>query len=118
MKDPLNALNNWLRILKPGGHIVCLVPDEDLYEQGIFPSIFNKDHKHTFSIFKRKSWSNFSINLFSLLSQVNYDIKIIKIELLDATYRYKINQVNNGIIDQTMTPIGECAIEFIIQKIE
>ena len=33
MRDPARAMHNWLRILKPGGHLVCLVPDEDLYEQ-------------------------------------------------------------------------------------
>ncbi|MFT2095888.1 methyltransferase domain-containing protein [Acidiphilium multivorum] len=28
MRDPLVALRNWLRVLKPGGHMVVLVPDE------------------------------------------------------------------------------------------
>lgn len=117
MRDPLNALNNWLRILKPGGYIVCLVPDEDLYEQGVFPSTFNHDHKHTFSIFKKTSWSLANINLFSLLSEVNYEIKILKVELLDSTYRYNLNEKMNGHrLDQTLTPIGESAIEFIVQK--
>jgi SAM-dependent methyltransferase len=117
LRDPLTALNNWLRILKPGGHLVCLLPDEDLYEQGYFPSIFNSDHKHTFTIYKKKSWSNNSINLMELLSSVYHNIEILKIELLDATFRYGINK--NGeknILDQTTTPIGECAIEFVIRK--
>src|SRR5437868_6738568 len=56
MRDADNALKNWLRILKPGGHLVCIVPDEDLYEQGIFPSTFNSDHKHTFTIYKKSSF--------------------------------------------------------------
>jgi hypothetical protein len=42
-------------VLKPGGHLVCLVPDEDLYEQGMFPSTFNDDHKRTLTIAKKKS---------------------------------------------------------------
>src|SRR5689334_10588480 len=29
MRDPLEALQNWLRVLKPGGHAVVTVPDED-----------------------------------------------------------------------------------------
>jgi SAM-dependent methyltransferase len=114
MKDPKIALNNWLRILKPGGHLLMLVPDEDLYEQGVFPSSFNPDHKHTFTIFKDKSWSPFSINLTDLLSQTFYPTQILKIELLDSTYRYKFN---GNRIDQSMTPIGECAIEVIIKKL-
>jgi len=37
MRDPREALNHWLRILKPRGHLVVTVPDEDLYEQGGIP---------------------------------------------------------------------------------
>jgi SAM-dependent methyltransferase len=117
MYDPHEAIHNWLRILKPGGYLICLVPDEDLYEQGVFPSTFNPDHKHTFTIYKKKSWSASSISLFTLLSEVKYDTSTIKIELLDATYRYNISRLTgNSRFDQTLTPIGECAIEFIILK--
>ncbi len=117
MRNPNIALNNWIRILKPGGHLICLVPDEDLYEQGEFPSTFNSDHKHTFTIYKNNSWSKQSINLFNLLSNTNHRIEIKKIELLDATYRYDFNRfVQVPRFDQTLTPIGECAIEFIIKK--
>lgn len=112
MVDPKRALDNWLRILKPGGHLICLVPDEDLYEQGIFPSI-NPDHLHTFTIYKSKSWCSRSINVLTLLEQVSYSVQILKIELLDATYRYN----HTDRFDQTTTPIGECAIEFILKKL-
>ena len=57
MNDPQVALTNWFRILKPGGHLIVTVPDEDMYEQGIFPSEFNTDHKWTFTIWKSHSWS-------------------------------------------------------------
>ena len=29
MVNPYISLNNWIRILKPGGHLVCIIPDED-----------------------------------------------------------------------------------------
>lgn len=117
MRNPSIALDNWLRILKPNGHLLCTVPDEDLYEQGQFPSTFNNDHKHTFTIFKNKSWSSHSINLFDLLSKTNFSIEIKKIELLDSTYRYSLNeQIKKPRFDQTLTPVGECAIEFIVKK--
>lgn len=117
MRNPSIALDNWLRILKPGGHMICLIPDEDLYEQGEFPSTFNPDHKHTFTIQKRTSWSKDSINLFDLLSNDNYPIEIKKIELLDATFRYDFNRyIQRQRFDQTTTPIGECAIEFVIKN--
>ena len=44
--DPHAGLRNWIRVVKPGGHIVVTVPDEDMYERGVFPSTFSKDHKH------------------------------------------------------------------------
>ena len=117
MRNPLVALNNWLRILKPGGHLIAIVPDEDLYEQGVFPSAFNPDHRYSFTIYKQKSWNHRSINLVELLASVEYPIQVLKIELLDATFRYGwafANQKKR--IDQTATPIAECAIEFIVRK--
>ena len=47
LADPYTALFHWIRICRPGGHLIVVVPDEDLYEQGVFPSTFNPDHKWT-----------------------------------------------------------------------
>lgn len=112
MVDPQVALQNWLRILKPGGHLICLIPDEDLYEQGVWPSTFNSDHKWTFTIHKGdRSWSTKSVNLIECFTELPENISVVKIELLDDTYRYQLPK-----FDQTLTPIGECAIEFILRK--
>lgn len=117
MRDPKQALENWLRILKPGGHLVCIVPDEDLYEQGVFPSTYNPDHKHTFTIYKSTSWCAKSVNVVELLASLGEGVEIKKIELLDATYRYGLPKIlNKDRYDQTLTPIGECSIEFILRK--
>ena len=43
--DPTAGLRAWLRVVRKGGHVIVTVPDEDLYEQGTFPSTFNRDHK-------------------------------------------------------------------------
>jgi SAM-dependent methyltransferase len=111
LHDPAEGLRNWLRILKPGGHMIVLVPDEDLYEQGQFPSNRNFDHKVSFTIHKDASWSRSSVNLMGILQRLGPDAQVLRLELLDATYRYAA-----GAMDQTLTPIGECAIEFIIRK--
>ncbi len=111
MHDPGEALKNWYRILKPGGHMVCLIPDEDMYEQGTFPSTKNADHKVTFTIAKSSSWSDKSISLVDFLPRNLPDAQLLKLELLDATYRYDL-----PVFDQTMTPLGECAIEFVLRK--
>jgi ubiquinone/menaquinone biosynthesis C-methylase UbiE len=111
MRDPLEALQNWFRVLKPGGYLVCVVPDEDLYEQGRFPSTFNGDHKWTFTLWKASSWSQNSINLLELLPRLGAHAQTIKLELLDASFRYTLPR-----FDQTLTPVGESAIEIVIRK--
>jgi len=117
MFDANIALQNWLRVVRPGGHLVILIPDEDLYEQGVFPSRFNTDHKMTLTIYKKKSWSTRSVNVFDLISNLKNNVRVKKIELLDATYRYELSKRAGRDIDQTGLPIGESAIEFILQKL-
>jgi SAM-dependent methyltransferase len=111
MNDPRVALMNWFRILKPGGHLIVLVPDEDMYEQGVFPSTYNPDHKSTFTVFKRSSWSARSQNVLELLMALGEEADVIKLEQLTGTYRYSLPR-----LDQTQTPIGEAAIEMIIRR--
>ena len=109
--DPFEGLKNWLRVLKPGGHLVVTVPDEDMYEQGVFPSTFNRDHKRTFTVFKDASWSDKSVNVLELLKSLGPQADIIKIEQLISTYRFNLPRY-----DQTLSPVGECGIEFIVRK--
>ena len=111
LADPTAALQNWIRVLKPAGHLVILVPDEDLYEQGVFPSTFNPDHKWTFTIAKSTSWSSRSVNIVDFAKGFADRIQILKIELLDATFRFSVPR-----FDQTLTPVGESAIELVARK--
>lgn len=109
--DPYEGLRNWMRVLKPGGHLVVTVPDEDMYEQGVFPSTFNRDHKWTFTVFKEESWSDKSINVLELLQSLGPKAEIIKIEQLISSYRFNLPRY-----DQTLSPVGECGIEFVVRK--
>lgn len=111
LNNPRDGLSNWLRVLRPGGHLVMTVPDEDLYEQGVFPSLFNRDHKWTFTIFKTQSWSSRSLNLLDLIQGLGAAAEPVRIEQLSATYRFEIPRY-----DQTLSPIGECGIEVVIRK--
>lgn len=112
MRDPREAMHHWLRVLKAGGHLVVTVPDEDLYEQGVFPSTFNQDHKWTFTMHKARSWSDKSVNLMAMLAEFAVRAQVIKVEQLDATFRFKSQR-----FDQTLTPVGECAMEFVMRKL-
>ena len=111
LQDPLEALRNWLRVVKPAGYVIFTVPDEDLYEQGQFPSTFNRDHKWTFTVHKNVSWSPKSVNVVSLVAALSDGAEPIKIELLDATFRRALPRY-----DQTLSPIGECSIEVILRR--
>ncbi len=113
MVDPFEALTNWFRVLKPSGHLIVTIPDEDMYEQGVFPSTFNLDHKWTYSIYKPSSWSSKSVNVIDLLTSLGEQADIIKIEQLIATYRYDLPRY-----DQTVSPVGESGIEFVVRKRE
>ena len=109
--NPVIGLANWLRVVRPGGHLIVTVPDEDLYEQGIFPSTFNRDHKWTFTVFKTQSWSPKSVNLLDLIRGLGSDAELVRMEQLSGTYRFDLPR-----FDQTLTPVGECGIEFVIRK--
>lgn len=109
MYDVEEALKNWWSIVKDDGYLIVTVPDEDLYEQGNFPSKYNWDHKWTFSISKLDSWSPKHINILELITILdNYEI--IKIELIDTNYNYEIKDQ-----DQTRGD-AEAFIEFILKK--
>lgn len=85
MYDPPETLKNWWSLVKPGGYLFLIVPDEDLYEQGAFPSTFNPDHKHTFTINKKRSWSSSSFNVMSLCTALPM-ASIESIVLEDSAY--------------------------------
>ena len=109
--DPKVALQNWIRVIRRKGHLIITVPDEDLYEQRRWPSFFNADHKHSFTILKNKSWCNNSINLFDLIYNEINSIKVKKIELLDSHFFKEIQPT-----DQTHL-CSESAVEIILQKL-
>lgn len=94
MLDPVLALQEWVQLLKPGGFLVALVPDEDLYEQGNFPSRFNEDHKVTFTFQKSVSWSPKSYNILDRVKK--FDFNLVDIELQEDNYdrRLHIHKAN------------------------
>lgn len=111
LRDPAEGLRNWFRILRPGGFLIITVPDEDLYEQGVWPSTHNRDHKSSFTLMKARSWCPASVNVFDLLRVLGPSADVRKLELVDETFRFDLPR-----FDQTLTPVAECAIEIIVRK--
>lgn len=105
MVDPVTALHNWWRVLKPGGHLIVSVPDFALYEQFQWPSVYNSDHKHKFSIQPNPD----TLSLVELFSRL-HGSQILRVNLIDDNFDY-----SERLFDRTW---GEgCAeIESIVRK--
>ena len=111
MVDPYVALENWIRVVKPGGHLIITIPDEDMYEQGIWPSNKNADHKWTFTMYKENSWCEKSINVLHLLASVGSKAQVQKLELVTDFFYQNLKKG----LDQTILPNTESAIEIILK---
>jgi SAM-dependent methyltransferase len=110
MRDARAALKRWWEVVKPGGHLLVVVPDEDLYEQGCWPSRYNGDHKHTFTVSKDLSWSPASINLAELVAELP-NRRVLWIRTCDNGYDY-----SGGVWDRTGGP-AEAHIEVLVRKL-
>jgi len=112
MVDPNIALIHWSRVLKRGGHLIITIPDEDLYEHGVWPSKGNPDHKWSFTICKDRPSMPRSINVVDLVKLHADTLECVRIHLVDDFYQEGLRPN----IDQTLTPNAECAIEIIWKK--
>lgn len=79
---PEEALLRWWELVRPGGLMVICVPDQDAYEQSVWPSTFNDEHCHSFTLLKRGSWSPASRNLLDLVRQLPL-VKVRRAEIID-----------------------------------
>lgn len=109
MADPRQALMNWIRVVRRGGHLIITVPDEDMYERGQWPGA-NPDHKVTFTVCKTESWSPVSINLVDLVREFAGEVELERLNLIRDFFEPEIPG------DQTMTPNAECAIEMVLRR--
>jgi SAM-dependent methyltransferase len=110
LRNPPAALLRWWEVLKPGGKMLVVVPDEDLYEQGQWPSRYNNDHRWTFTIHKDRSWSPVSRNLTDLIAVLPFH-QTLWLRRCDYGYDY-----SGGIWDRT-TGLAEAHIEVLVQKL-
>lgn len=97
MHRPREAVLEWWKLVRPGGHLFFLVPDEDLYEQGVFPSRFNPDHKATFTLSKSHSWSPVSINVLELALSLPAG-RLVSLKLQDEYYDRRLYRHGVGLV--------------------
>lgn len=101
MRDVAEALKNWTRVLKSGGYLYVVVPDYILYEKLMWPSLYNTDHKQSFSFLVtrgmvgRSNHYHLEQDFFPILRNLGYTIVSAGVE--DAGFNY-----NEGRADQTL----------------
>lgn len=114
LDKPEQAMKKWIAICKPGGYIYVVVPDWELYEKRIFPSMFGVGHQWTFSVTGKKEHSKHII-IFPLIEGL-----VEKGSIMDNSYVLHLNDMNYDYripnnIDQTRG--DACAqIEFVMRK--
>lgn len=112
LKKPFVALLHWCDLLVPGGILIVTVPDEDLYEHGIWPSRFNGDHKTSWTVFKLSSSMPASVNVLDVLSKLAAErsVALLSIARIEEFYDWGSSK------DQTLGD-AECAIEFALRRL-
>ncbi|GAB6855717.1 hypothetical protein [Asaia astilbis] len=111
MPNPFEGLKGYIDRLAPGGHFVGILWDEDMYEQGQFPSSYSPDHKWSFTIAKTKSWSSRSVGILKMLLLLDWQVEVIKIEKIDHTYQPPRERG-----DQSLSAHSECSVEIVLRK--
>lgn len=101
MRDVRGALEQWWSLVRDGGCLIIVVPDEDLYEQGGWPSLFNSDHKATFRLRKPTSWSPVSFDIEELVGELQ-GAEIVSCELQDNEYNYRLRKLSISRIDRML----------------
>jgi SAM-dependent methyltransferase len=117
MISPETALGNWIRVVKPGGHLVITVPDWEMYEHKKWPSRFNGDHRTAWTMSLDKYMPSHLRILPEWLAQFNVDIlrcETIK-DGFDKSLPDEIDQTAREINKQPFK--AECCIEIILRKI-
>jgi SAM-dependent methyltransferase len=95
MRDARAAIEQWWSLVKPGGFLVVAVPEENLYEQGVWPPMFNPDHKATFRWDTPTTWSPVSWDLRQLVLSLP-DAEIVEGGIQDAGYDYRLRSTGGG----------------------
>jgi len=104
--DASEALRNWYRVVKPGGHLILFVPDRDLYEKKLtLPSRWNPDHKRFFLLDNDQPPD--TVGLLPLINRVVPDAIVVSAQRCSD---------GHTIVDPLMHSDGEYSIEVILRK--
>lgn len=114
MNDPHDAIMDWMKVLKPRGCLVVTVPDVGAYERFVYPSVWNCDHKASFSMIYLGSSFPIHVHLPTFLEQLKDVVEVVLCRYVERNYDWKHTD-----IDQTFDPENGCELwnEFVLRKI-
>jgi SAM-dependent methyltransferase len=106
LRDPAEALRNWWRVLKPGGHLIVYLPHRELYEKKkTLPSNWNADHKHFF--LPDRDDAPHTIGVQPLIARALPGAEVVYIRECSE---------GHTITDANVHSDGEYSIEFVLRK--
>lgn len=127
LPNPIEAIRNWFRILKPGGYLIIDVPSMVLYEkQSHLPSRWNGDHK-TFWLLNAVDfgqWSKGELPFPFNPEHARQHVRVLGTTLIEALEDspYKIESLvtlDEGFISNGQQhSAGEYSYEAIIYKLK
>lgn len=115
MRSPDVVYDSWLRVLKPGGFIIITVPSWELYEGMRWPSVYNPDHKSTWSMNLKGSPAGVNhVHVPSWLERNIHRARPLLMRQLAENYNYTVGVAD----DQTWeeNDAVEPWIEIVLQK--
>lgn len=107
IKDPVTAVQNWYRILAPGGKLIILVPHKNLYERKAAPPS-NWNHEHIFFYLPSQEEPPFTKSLLKVIQEAIPNLNLLSFRVLDEGFDYTIPAHQHA--------VGEYSIEAIITK--
>ena len=116
MHNPRAAIRDWLKVVKSGGYLIITVPSWELYEYMRWPSVYNPDHKSTWSMNLRGSPAGVNhVHVPTYLADLSFATRMILARQLDVNYNYAIG----ASVDQTWDEASgvEPWIEIVLQTL-
>lgn len=102
------TLQNWWRVLKPGGYLILYIPHRDLYEKKKqLPSVFNPTHQRFFLINENDPPD--TVGIIPLLKSTLKDYELIYAKECSEGHTVK---------DPLLHSDGEYSIEVVIKKVK
>ena len=101
LKEVEYTLYSWTRILRPGGTLLIIVPDYELYEHNCWPSQFNEEHLSSFSL----TVSRYDVkrtNHYHIPSQIVPVLHTLGIENIVTTLEDDFYDYTDVTADQTL----------------